>query len=52
MILSFCLFTTELTTDKILTALENITVNDLNTWKLETFGQSFFSKRKQAFSNI
>ena len=51
MILSFCLFTTELTTDKILTALENIPVNDLNTWKLETFGQSFFSKRKLAFSN-
>ncbi len=52
MILSFCLFTTQITTDKILTALENITVNDLNTWKLETFGQSFFSKRKQAFSNL
>ena len=51
MILSVCLFTTELTTDKILTALENITVNDLNSWKLETFGQSFFSKRKLAFSN-
>jgi hypothetical protein len=50
MILSFCLFTTPLTTENILTALENVTVNDLNSWIQQTFGQSFLSKRRQAFS--
>lgn len=50
MILSFCLFTSKLTTENILTALENVTVNDLNSWIKSTFGQSFLSKRKQAFS--
>jgi hypothetical protein len=50
MVLSFCLFTTQLTTKKILTALENVTVNDLNSWIKSTFGQSFLSKRRQAFS--
>ena len=49
-ILSFCLFTAKLTTKDILAALENVTVNDLNSWIKSTFGQSFLSKRRQTFS--
>jgi hypothetical protein len=50
MILSFCLFIAKLTTKDILTALENVTINDLNSWIKSTFGQSFLSKRRQAFA--
>ncbi len=51
MILSFCLLTSKLTAKDILAALENVTLNDLNSWIKSTFGQSFLSKRRQAFSN-
>ncbi len=50
-VLSLILFTTELTTDFISQAMENITNNDVFDWIKSTFGQSSFSKRKQAFSN-
>ena len=51
MILSLVLFTTKFTIDKILEALESITINDVKTWIKERFNQSFLSKRQQAFSN-
>ena len=49
MILSLFLFTTRITPEKILKALENITNNDVITWIEDTFSPSFFARRKEAF---
>ncbi len=52
MVLSLVLSTTKITTDLINRALESITNNDVIDWIKSTFGQSLFSQRKQAFSNL
>ena len=52
MVLSLVLSTTKITTDLIDRALESVTNNDVIDWIKSTFGQSLFSQRKQAFSNL
>ena len=51
MVLSLVLSTTKITTNLIARALESVTNNDVINWIKSTFGQSLFSKRKQAFSH-
>ncbi len=52
MVLSLVLSTTKITTDLINRALESVSNNDVIDWIKSTFGQSLFSQRKQAFSNL
>lgn len=49
-ILTIPVFTSTITVEKIKTAMETISINTLSKWINENIGQSFFSKRKQAFS--
>ncbi len=50
MILTLLLCTTELTPDKLMSAMETIHISELTDWSKEVFGQSMLSKRKLAFS--
>ncbi len=52
MILSLVLSTTQITTDLISSAMENITNQDVIDWIKSNFFPSILSKRKQAFSTI
>ena len=50
MILILLLCTTELTPDRVMSAMETIHISELTDWSKEVFGQSMLSKRKVAFS--
>ena len=51
-ILSLTLFTTQITHNQVLEALEKIKTNDVINWSKKVFGQSIVSKRKEAFANF
>jgi hypothetical protein len=51
-VLTIPVFTGELNHEEVKAAMENVSASDVESWMKQNIGESFFSKRKKAFSLI